>query len=205
MGLANSVCLILLLIFSGAAWGQSKSPQAPVLEPGHTQSFEKREKFSEGPIEQPSRNAIELPAFEKRGKSRLGSDTDDLRKHNGKMNQEVTDTAVKPDVLLKSYLEKDPFGQKNKPEWPSYENYGNSIESSHQFSGQIKPMESIKNSLVKSIVDDDDSYKDEEIDERAKELLKKYKRIEGVPMSILDEDSDVEKKLKEYLLKKKSE
>lgn len=202
--LANSVFLILLLLFSGESWGQSKSPHAPVLEAGPTQSFEKKEKFLKGPIEQPSHDTIELPALEKRDESRLGSETEDIQKQSSKIKKKVKDTGVKSDSLQGSRLGKDMLDIKFKSELSPYDaNSGNSLESSQQLSGQGKLMESITESLAKREVDDgeDDDYEDEEMKNKVVELLKKYNNIEEIPLSILNEDPEIKENLETYLEK----
>ncbi len=200
--LTKSVFLILLLIFSGASWGQSKSPRAPVLKSGPTQSFEKQEKVLRGQIEQPANDTRELPAFDNRGESRLGPKTDDIHKQKSEIEMNVNDTEVKSNVLLKSYIGEDPFGLEDKSDWPLYDNnYRNSLGGSQQLSGQVKSTKSITGSHTEIKVGDeeDDGGEDEELNEKVKELLLKYKTIEEIPMSILNQNSEIKDKLENLL------
>jgi hypothetical protein len=224
--LANSVFLILLLIFSGESWGQSKSPHAPVLQAEPTQPFEKEEKFLKGPIEQPSPDTRELPAFEKRKESLLGSETDNIQKQKSKIKKKVKATIVKSDALHGAWLGQDLLDLKFKSEWLPYDAHsGNVLDSTQQLTGQGNLTESITDSLTNSMVDgemdsltkskvddemdvfakskvDDeeiDEYEDEEMNDKVKVLLKKYKTIEEIPMSILNEDNEIKDSLEKYL------
>ena len=87
--LANSVFLILLLLFSGESWGQSRSPNAPAPAAGPTQSFEQKKMSLEGPIEQPSRDDKDLPAVENRAQSSLGPETDGIPKQKNKPKRKL--------------------------------------------------------------------------------------------------------------------
>ena len=62
-------------------------------------------------------------------------------------------------------------------------------------------MEPSPESFPKSEVNDEDD--DAEIANKAKEMFKRYKSIEQIPTSILNEDPEIKEILEEYLQKRK--
>lgn len=198
--LANSVFLILLLIFSGQSWGQPKSPPAPAIE-----SFEKKEKFLKDPIEQPVPDTRETPLLENKKEPRLGSEAKDIQKQKSKIKKKVGDEDLKADLRRKSRIGDDPMDLSIKAEQPLYDiNSGNSLENSQQSIGKDDSMELVPDILAKNKADaeyDDDEA--DEVREKIEKILKTYKTIENIPLSVLNADSDIKESLEKYLDDKK--
>ena len=204
--LANSVFLILLLLFSGESWGQSRSPNAPAPAAGPIQSFEQKKMSLEGPIEQPSRDNKDLPAVENRAQSSLGPETDDILKQKNTIKKKVTHTGVKSHLPQRSWRRGEQFNLKSESEWAPYNAKSlDSLRSSKQLDGQEKSMAPSTESFPKGEVDGEnyDDYEAETMNDKVKEILKRYKSIDQIPTSILNEDPDIKDILEEYLEKRK--
>jgi hypothetical protein len=196
--LANSIFIILLLLFGGESWGQSKSTSARAPAAGPTQSSEEKEMSLKGPIEQPSHDNKDLPAFENREQSRLGPETDGIQKQKSTIRNKVKHTGVKSHLPKRSQPQEEQFNLKSESNWVPYRaNSDDSLKSSTQFSWQEKPMAPSTESFTKSEVYDEDN--EEEMNNKVKEIAERYKKIEQVPVSVLNEDSEIKELLEEYL------